>query len=111
MHRVFSIKYFEVPHIFLQNKKNLRDLHDHRPASGMTTSSSTKYLELKVTLPETNSNSSHPENGWLEDHCFLLRPSLFSGPFAVSFMEGRSDVQPRFECVLKNGLRGPHFRK
>ena len=45
MHRVFSIKYFEVPHIFLQNKKNLRDLHDHRPASGMTTSSSTKYLE------------------------------------------------------------------
>ena len=33
---------------------------------------------IKVnTLPETN--SSHPENEWLEDDRFLLGPGLFSG--------------------------------
>ena len=44
---------------------------------------------IKVTLPETNSKSTK-KHGWLEySHTrFLLGPGLFSGVFAVSFMEG-----------------------
>ena len=37
-----------------------------------------EFLNMKDTLPETNSKVA-PENGWLEYDPFLLGPGLFSG--------------------------------
>ena len=45
-------------------------------------------LDSRQYLPSLKTNSSHPENGWLEYDRFLLSVGLFSGAFAVSFREG-----------------------
>ena len=55
-------------------------------------------------LPKTNIFA--PENGWLEDHRFLLGPGLFSEAFTVSFREGFTGqiIATSAEVIPKDSL-------
>ena len=73
----------------------------HQSPSKIKSKHETWRIVLNLTLPETNSKLA-PENWWLVQMSFLLGPGLFSGAFAVSFREGKSQFLSLLNWNLGN---------